>query len=1317
MNLPLVETLQLRTVTFVSEALAKYEMEDGVSLTSTQRDSLERFLNEIVILVFEKVKTTNVVSVDSLNPKILEGAILIGIGNSFPTSIYTYIIEDVSKYILAQAGNNYDLVILVENYFSALIKNSKDSGIFASSSVFDILRTPEQYQYSESLAFIDTSVVDKDNRRAYTLFDKIRYWEEYQNSSTNISYSPLYYNRVASSLGKESQIVPIDYSPVTIKDNRVYKLNPGVRIPSKNGFDLSEWTQYASKRLDSQKKFTRSLSSSVNKYYEEFLRSSSDINNIISDSEVKEYLGEQTLDEDMLVSTFGGEGKSIYQTIQRLKSISDYFGSYEGSIVGSIDYISQYSEYLLSSTYGRNITGKYEIIGNTDSFGKFDLLFASGTYDNKIPGLSFLNKFTQLKSFIHNERVADSVDVVFESTSSYNPIYEKYKLGLNDRYKIEDLLNSYKTEPEVDLLLYAIETLYKKTLYLGDMLDAMTKSLDGNGRLPGYEGLGSIQVQLGELQRVFPPSTYIDGSEDEVLPGLSGGIKKFLRQYSTLYTVFGISKLQSDSVGEIKSLLVYINQEIEQLIYAINKLSVDSFSFIPDISNKKYVPNIQSSITLLSDLGFRDSEIEKLTKVDSFQQLIQFFAPISDSNDLKSFFKGLELSQLIYELGGEDGINAYLSFLYSKSDIENLLNILNISQVDLSTATSVQTSKYPRLIGLLIGLTQAVDPNQLVKFNEILTGNNLKLLEAISYLIQSGQKNILRSKEEIEVIQPIIDQAIQGFYSDSYLSPDLTYPQVNSVAPIALRQWTKLIEKNLGYITSKTVVKHLYDRLVGLTPKELLTILNAVSPFTQLGQMLDGLNGGEFTRLIKYANITGLGVKLGYFKNSVQRNNFQTDKTKLLNINSLLDQLESMYETIDIINNLIEKNIDYVNQDFASESTLSKVLFNAQNKSFDTLNQTIFKTLNSTDTQNFIEISKFAGNSTVQESPGIGNSRIPNRIPVLNSITPEQYKLLFSNNKGEVVQQIKILASSMPGGLINNFFKFAEQNKLINTINTVDEKGHVISRQNYVPETINPPVTELDNMSSQSTSTWMQITPYDTQPTYVVPSELTYNPPEIYKIPDMSPQIKSKVLGVSYVDKYNKTYLPANATEFNPQESCEKFGGENCESLYENSAEKCVDYLNKSLYPEEYTFIPGTSPGSIAIDRPLGSFVDYKPQNIIVPTSSYSSPPAYSTLFGPLLVGFGENGEPFTSEIQTSPIVFSSGGGEVSEYNNTEFGTTEAIKAKLEKQSEFNCASFKSPYDYQVCMNILKCKKYDISKGGGYSMKFCPKTTAGGRKK
>lgn len=1294
MDSSLVEILIQRLPPTVSEAISSYEKKFGRIKVSAEKEVLNNFLLQIYLAILKRIEDKETVTIEPLRLVILEGFFKLGIDSKYSPEIFDFVKESIFSYIDTLSFSYAEIIRDINDYTFLLKQAFEDINSFSSSSIVDILQTPEEYQYSEKKFYFQSRSVEKTTRKAYTLFPKERYWEVYRKLSTNQLYSPLSYNRTAGKIGKPEFALPIEYDELIIYEDELYKLNSDIKSPIKDKFDESEWTKYVSKRLNPSARFKQVFDKNVETYYTSFLENGFDINQITSDSKVIEYSESVKIDEDLLVSTFGGEGKVLLSSIKRLKRISDLFGSFQGSIAGGIEYVTKYTEYLLGSAYGRNQTNAFETINNQSAFGRFDLLFASKTLDNRISGLKFLEGFIKLNSFIHNQIVPDSVDIS-NSTFTYNPIHAKFRNGVTDTYKTRIKQNSYSVPPTIDLIASGLNTLYTRCIFAGDLVQATLNALDSNGRLRGYEGLGSIEVQLKELQRVFPPSSYLNDLDYAPAAGLSGGIKYILESYTRLYKMFVYTKLPGKYLEFILEVSSTVNEQVKNIIETIKRLSIESFKFVPNISTKYVKPESTSLVSFLTSLGFKDSEINILLNAGTFNELITSFAPISDSSDIKSFFKGYELSQLIYEIAGDEGIDAYLSFLYSTSDIDGLLNILSIAQKDKSKATYAQINKYPKLIGLLIGLTYAIDPNQLVKFIKILGKNNLTLLESITYLLQSGQRNIIKSKEEVSLLQPIINQAIQGTYEDPFAAQDLRYDQINKVSPIALKQWTEVINENLGNISSVSIIENLYDRSVGLTPKEILEILNIGQSNTTLGQVLDGFNGGNFTKFIQYANITGLGIKLGSYKNSSQLNNFELQLlSPSVGILPLLEELERISSVTDLINVVFESNLDFTLSS-KNDEKINSIVY-SQNKTFESLIDTYLGVGSQED--NLPDIVTIAANSTIIEPPGVGNSRLPNRIPVSNSITPEQYRTLFpTSNASLLVSQL--LQTSEPSNLINKFIKFSESNKLINLISQTNE-------------------TESLPRSNNTQYNWQPKTAYESTPKNITINPIEYSVPGVYYEKEGVSQPTSGVLGVSYFPEAQSEVdasLPSTFIKyFDPIESCKRFGGQNCEDIYADVNDRCVDALNKSLYPEEYIEIPGSVPNRVAIDRPLGSFAEFKPSEALVPTSSYTTPPSYVSLLGINFEGFGNKGEPIMSSISSTPITFSSGGGELSEFNNTEFAIIESIKAKLEKDSEFSCASFQSPFEYQMCMNIVKCKKFSVQLEGEYYLDFCPKTLSGG---
>jgi hypothetical protein len=919
-----------------------------------------------------------------------------------------------------------------------------------------------------------------------------------------------------------------------------------------------------------------------------------------------------------------------------------------------------------------------------------------------IPGLSFLSPFGKLKSFAHAQIVPKYIDGEKDGKVEYNPIFAQFENGIKDSYSL-NLFNSYSPPPSVDLLLYAIESLYKRALKVGDITKGVIDFLDEGGRAQGFEGLGSVEVQLKHLQSVFPPSIYFVQQTSKLPAGLTSSIKLVLDNYAKFSQAVIYSQLPGTSLKTFLDWSYLLSSKIEQLLDVIKAIGIGSRSFIPNISFKNYQFEKEKLVGFLSSLGFRDSEIEKLLNVNSFSELIDNFAPLSDSSDLKSFFKAYELSQLIYEFAGDEGISSYLSFLYSINPIDSLLNILSLTQKDPSKITSVQLSKYPKLIGLLIGLTYAIDPSQVIKFNQILRGNNLTLLQSIQFLYQSGQKTIIKSREEIDLLNPVIEQIVRGFYDDPDLSPSLNYHQANSEAPIALKQWTDLLSQNLGNLKSPFDIEHLYDKSVGLTPKELISVLNYPNSTNNFSGLIDGFEGGEFTRFIKYANLSGLGVKLGYYKNSYQVNNFKTNlDSKYAGIYTLVSSLDELLESIKLMNVIFENSLVFKPSELKVSTDFTDSLVFAQNKNYEAFPIIFNEIKNNPLVDKFLspESVRNIKNTPILESPGIGNSRIPNRVPAVNTISPEQAQALSGVTQNSSLPS-QINNPVITPTLINNFIKFSDPNKFVNTINQtneVNEPPRVILSAEELQNT-RLPVSEFESLN----------------PIFAVPQK-QYIVPEVYKKTPLDEEVKSQTLGVNYLSK-SYSYEESISEKFDPVKSCEQFGGENCSELYENSAGKCARGINKSLLPEDYSRIPGSDPNRVYVDRPLGTFADYKPSKQLIPSSSFASPPAYFGLLPETAIP-GNLGEPLINEKGIrDPVVFKTGNGAVSEYNNTEFAIVEFIRAKLERNTEFECASFNSPFEYQTCMNIMKCKRFVAPFTDEYYLSFCPKTLAGGRPK
>lgn len=1266
------ETLRFRTQKIVSEGISSYTTEYKINIIEKKQVEVLSLFIKLLLEIYSRIELNEKISIFPLKPLLTELVFILDFNKDLLSGIVVNIFSKLYAEIESISVDNLELIRVLAEYERLILELVVEPKLLGVSSAQELLQQIPEYQYSNEVVQIYRRDI-ADNRRLYTMFPKERYWENYSTQATTI---------------KSSDIV--------IYKQKLYRVKPSIPNPSISPFVQDEWDEVKSKKFDKTKSFNLVLSKKVDYLYQEFLKNSFDINGIISDSSVKTYSSTQKVVEEELVNTFAGEGRKVYALTRELGSISEAFGGYDGSVTGGIEYTSKYMEYLLLCSFGR----KSESLSNSSSliytelFGQFDKIFLSKKTEDIIPGLSFLNPFNGLRSFLQNQKVPEDAYLQEKDTLRFNPISSKYANGVKDFYTSEVLLNTYSESPRVDLVLYTLENVYRNMLQVGDSVKAVIDSLDKSGRASGFEGLGSIEIQMRHLQSIFPPVYYFSQSPENRTVGLTSAIKILLDSYGKISQVLVYPQLPGDALETLLEWVYLVRSKIEQLISTFKTIGISTKSFIPDISYKNYQTQNSSLVEFLKTLGFRDSEINTLLNVQSFTELIENFAPLSNSDDLKSFFKGYELSQLIYEFSGDRGISAYLSFLYSNESIDSLLNILSLTLNSPSKVTSLQVSKYPRLIGLLIGLTYAIDPTQIVKFNNILQGNNLTLLQSIQALYQSGQKNIIKSEKEIDLLGPVIDQIVQGFYDNKSLSQSLNYEQVNSSAPIALKQWTKIISENLGKTESSLSIHQLYDKSLGLTPRELISVLNKPNSLSSFSELIDEFDGGDFTRFIKYANLSGLSTKLSYYKNSAQINNFKVDleETKNFNLVSLVNALDSTLESMELMTTILENSLVFRPvQSNISSNFVDSVVF-AQNKVYDSFLK-IFNKISSSPLNIASSLSdtlQEIREAPILESPGIGNSRLPNRIPALNTISPEQNAILLSQKTSSVptttTQEI-----FQESNLISKFIKFSNQNSLANGIVLVDEQLKP-SQQNLVRD----PISEFETL--------------DKVP---VPSSKPYQPLEIYNSLPIDSEVKTQSLGINYLSKSNKYQTPG-VNKFDPVESCKKFGGQNCDEIYQNLPKRCPTGFNKSLFPEDYFSIPGSKPHSVYVDRPLGTFAKYKSSTNFAPNSAFASPPSFFSLLPEDAVP-SSKGEPiFTDQKVKKPLIFKKGNGATSEYGNTEFAMVDFIRTKLEKNSEFECASFDSPFQYQICMNIMKCKRFTSQSTGQNWLDFCPKTLAGG---
>lgn len=639
-----------------------------------------------------------------------------------------------------------------------------------------------------------------------------------------------------------------------------------------------------------------------------------DINGVVSDSFVRLPSPEE-IDLELLTATFAGEGKKIYDSVVSLLGESASLAGYQGSASGAIEYKATYLEYMLAMSYGSVLPGS--TLGG--DFGDFEKIYEEKSRNGEIKGLKFLE-------VLYNTRSAN------QSQYPSKPVSERFlRDGVSNRYQLPG-------DSTVSFGLLSLEAVYEECLKLGDSVNSVLNFAP--------KGIGDTSYIYSILQSIFPPSVLFRSREE----GLTGAVYRLLQSYKKLYAL----TLVEPDLGGFFEKIATLSESVQNLSLILKSSGFKrDGGIVASLELKIHAPSKEKSAKRLKALGFTTHEVDQIMGAESFSQLLERFSPVTNSQDVISFFRAFELTKLIYEFGGQESIDQYINFLYGVDESKSLLRLLQFLEIGRSTASKVTASKYSKLIGYLITLTYAINPSELIKLNSILSKNNLNLFESITLLIQQGKSTVIKDKNQINLLSGIAAQMVVSDNSDYVLDRGL---------------WNSLIEKSSGNAGDLT---GLYDKVSGIIPEELNSILNTPSPTSPLGQLMDGVRGGNLTTVLRYCNILGILYSLSGYRNSGQLVNKSAEEFEpILRTVSIMDNLSSR---LDLLYNIFRSN----SGERGTEVVYRDPLITAQNKSFDAL----LGVIAGEDT---------SGNFEIVDPPGIGNSRVPNGVRMDNSLTPEE---------------------------------------------------------------------------------------------------------------------------------------------------------------------------------------------------------------------------------------------------------------------------------------------------------------------------------------
>lgn len=655
-------------------------------------------------------------------------------------------------------------------------------------------------------------------------------------------------------------------------------------------------------------KFTDVFAKAVDSRAQAIVQAAKEINEVISDSKIPEPLG--SVNTDLLVATFAGEGKKVYADAEKLYNFSVEFGGYEGSIVGAVDYQARYYEYLMAMSYGKVLPqGVLE-----GSFGDFEQIYGYRSTQEGVPGLKFLETLYTTRSA--NQTVGPST-----------PVASRYGVaGVTDRYVFPQ-----EGEAPLDFVSLALEAVYVLCLKAGDTIASI--------RRPGFS------LQASVLAKIFPASNDAAGRTG----GMTGAVGRLLKAHRALFALTGYNP----DLGEFSNRFRELSGLLSELTQTLRTAGFRPGSYVPSLDLTYYEPDKGVIADKLAGLGFSQAETQNILSATNFTELLDRFAPLTDSQDVISFFRAFDLTKLLYEFGGQQAIDQYIEFLYGNQPVIRLLELLDVNR---TLTSKVAASNYSKLIGYLVPLTYAVDPEQLVDLDSVLRRNNLDLFESISLLVKQGVPTVVKDKDSVSMLSGMVAQMVG-------------LPSYASQQPL----WNQLIAESAGNVG--TDIAGVYDRAEGITPTELYTYLNGPSATSPLGQLLDGVRGGRMTSLLRYCNLFGLLYTLSPYRNSGQLVNKSAEEFS--EVLSLLDTFEALSERLYVAYLILQ------DQGRAETPVYTDPIVQAQNKEFSALASVL------ADPESFDpDLYEIA------ESPGIGNARIPNGIRISNSLLPEEAALI-----------------------------------------------------------------------------------------------------------------------------------------------------------------------------------------------------------------------------------------------------------------------------------------------------------------------------------
>lgn len=594
-------------------------------------------------------------------------------------------------------------------------------------------------------------------------------------------------------------------------------------------------------------KFSDILDRNSKLYYSQISNKLEDISYFILDSkDPLEEINEEFYDISfkILKKSWGGAGLDIYKNLLDLNQLGGYIGRSEKSISGRMSLRNDLINIFNSCIYAtRNNYEYFYITPGKNYLCLLKEIFTSLEYysGEDAPGLFFLRNFNNLKSF---EEGLDEDKIIHRYIKNYPIISKELPQENNTKLEIIKRKNNFINK--------TLEEIEKNIFILGDIVYSLKNTLNNEDQLKNYEGLGSLKYILELFNNIFPTKKqkyYLDNILDYA--GFTGAIQNLSRIFSEnplndLGEEYGFYIV--DWINKIKNIF-------ENLHSIIGITGYKKGQFIPNLNFEPSPRKIKDIKEYFLLRGYSQEDVNKISNIKNINDLIASFSNKMDSRDIESFSKGYDLLSGIYLIGGEKPIYAILDFLNSPDEtgFKNIFSILNKSK---DKYYKWNTFKYGELIGTLISIF-GIDAKSLERLIPILSSQDQKITDALKFVGKlysfSEDANL---NLDTDHINKLIQYSSLGVFEDRL---DLDCNDILEINSLELRKSLRLIDGAIGY-ASEDDISNLFDKNIGITPRELYMILNLKSNpgYSLLGGILSGMNGGNFTALVKNIYLSGL---------------------------------------------------------------------------------------------------------------------------------------------------------------------------------------------------------------------------------------------------------------------------------------------------------------------------------------------------------------------------------------------------------------------------------------------------------------------------